>query len=165
MKKILTLLVLLLILVGCQKTENNISVSDNNQKIEQNNQSEFTKMYLESFENSIENANKIEEIADNLINLKLTNFDLVPMSVEPGYLNGFTKDITSFDHGVMMSPLIGTIPFVSYVFVTSDAESLVKELSENYDLRWNICTEAENFGIASYQDYVFVIMCNDDAGV
>ena len=43
------------------------------------------------------------------------------MPVEPGLLTGFgNTEITGFKEGVMFAPMIGTIPFVGYVFVLED---------------------------------------------
>lgn len=102
-----------------------------------------------------------ENIANKLVAENLTEATLVVDPVEEGPLAGFTVDITGFKSAHKFSPMIGTIPFVAYVFETEDVESLVNLLNENHDLRWNICTEAENYSISTTDNFVFVIMCSD----
>ena len=62
----------------------------------------------------------------------------------------------------MFAPMIGTIPFVGYVFTLAegaDAEAFVKTLSDNANPRWNICTEAEDTIIEAVGNKVFFLMC------
>jgi hypothetical protein len=62
----------------------------------------------------------------------------------------------------MFAPMIGSIPFVGYVFTLSDdadVESFVTLLSENADPNWNICTEADETVIESAGNKVFFVMC------
>ena len=84
------------------------------------------------------------------------------MPVEPGFLNGFDNaEITGFDAGVMFAPMIGTIPFVGYVFTLSegtDVVEFVKTLEENANLRWNICTSADEMVSAVEGNTVFFVM-------
>ena len=54
--------------------------------------------------------------------------------------------------------MIGTIPFVAYIFKTDDVETLKKALDENHDMRWNICTEAEEYVVYDSGNIVFVAM-------
>ena len=80
-----------------------------------------------------------------------------------GWLNGFdAESITGFSECAMFAPMIGTIPFVGYVFDMPDAESaeaLIDVLTENADPRWNICTEAEETVTGTAEDKVFFVMC------
>ncbi len=84
------------------------------------------------------------------------------MEVEAGYLNGFDNaEITGFDAGVMFAPMIGTIPFVGYVFTLSEgteAVEFVKTLEENANLRCNICTSADEMVSAVEGNTVFFVM-------
>ena len=79
-------------------------------------------------------------------------FEAVTMAVEPGLLMGFDNaEITDFKEGVMFAPMMGTIPFVGYVFALeegTDVEAFKTTLKENANLRWNICTEAEELTIS-----------------
>ena len=85
------------------------------------------------------------------------------MPVEEGMLTGFgNTEIKGFSEGTMFSPMIGTIPFVSYVFVLkddTDAKEFVSTLESNADMRWNICTEAEEKLVETVDNKVFFIMC------
>ena len=62
----------------------------------------------------------------------------------------------------MFAPMIGTIPFVGYVFTLdegADVDAFMQVLSDNADPRWNICTEAEETVIESADSMVFFVMC------
>lgn len=54
--------------------------------------------------------------------------------VEPGLLMGFGNDeITGFAEGVMFAPVIGTIPFVGYLFrldAGTDGDAFVQTLKD-----------------------------------
>ena len=61
----------------------------------------------------------------------------------------------------MFSPMIGTIPFVGYVFVLeegADVDAFMTTLKDNGDLRWNICTEAEEMVVDHVENRVFFVM-------
>lgn len=110
-----------------------------------------------------ENADKsAQEIADTLLTDPNLGFMGATMPVEEGVLTGFgNAEITGFDEGVMFGPAIGTVPFIGYVFTLSE-DTKVKDfkqtLEENADLRWNICTEADELVVESEGDKVIVIM-------
>lgn len=62
----------------------------------------------------------------------------------------------------MFGPMIGTIPFIGYIFNLAegtDVEAFKTMLSENADLRWNICTAAEELVIENEGNTVFFLMC------
>ena len=84
------------------------------------------------------------------------------MAVEPGLLNGFDNaEITGFKEGVMFSPMMGTIPFVGYIFVLedgADVDAFKDTLEKNANLRWNICTEAEELTVDNEGNTVFFLM-------
>ncbi len=103
-----------------------------------------------------------QELADLLLTNPNLGFMGATMPVEEGPLNGFGEaEIKGFKEGVMFGPAIGTIPFIGYVF-TLDEDTNVKKfkenLEENADLRWNICTEADELVVESEGDKVIVIM-------
>ena len=88
------------------------------------------------------------------------------MPVEEGFLMGFDEEISGFEDAVMFAPMIGTIPFVGYVFdlaEDADVEAFVTTLQEHANMRWNICTEAEQTVTASFGDKVFFMMCKKSA--
>ena len=80
---------------------------------------------------------------------------------EAGYLAGFNADITGFKAATAFVPMIGTIPFVSYVFeleADADKDAFVTTLKDNANLRWNICTAAEEMLVETADNFVFFIM-------
>lgn len=100
-----------------------------------------------------------EEIAAELLNNEVITFGPASMPVEPGYLNGFTEEIDGFSEGTTFGPMIGSIPFVGYIFkVDGDVDSFISNLEEKADLRWNVCTEADEMVSEKSGDYVFFVM-------
>lgn len=79
-------------------------------------------------------------------------------SVSEGYLAGYSADITGFQSAYCIAPFIGSIPFMAYVFETDDPDALVNTLIENKDLRWNICTEANEMRVVTDGNFVFAVM-------
>ena len=83
--------------------------------------------------------------------------------VEPGTLMGFgNTPIEGFSQGVMFAPVIGTIPFLGYLFRLeegTDGAAFVDTLQSAGDLRWNICTQADEMVVHQEGDVVFFLMC------
>lgn len=105
-----------------------------------------SQMFLTEFRNKVSDAGTMEELADAIVTSEWVPFAGAVMPVEPGYLNGFSSEITGFAEGAMFGPMIGSIPCIGYVFRlenAADAEAFMKTLRENADLRWNICTQAD----------------------
>ncbi|MBQ9990021.1 MAG: hypothetical protein IJP31_03635 [Lachnospiraceae bacterium] len=104
-----------------------------------------------------------QETADHILSNSILQFSGATMAVEEGLLTGFNNaQITGFEEGVMFAPMIGTIPFVGYVFTLAegvDADSFVKTLTDNADPRWNICTEADETITGKSGNSVFFVMC------
>ena len=104
-----------------------------------------------------------QEVVDRLIQNEILPFEAVTMPVEPGLLTGFDNtEITGFKEGVMFAPMMGTIPFVGYVFVLedeTDVTEFVNILGDNANLRWNICTEAEEMIVEGEENTVLFLMC------
>lgn len=111
-----------------------------------------------------ENADiSAQEMADTILTNPIVQFEGATMPVEAGLLTGFgNAEINGFKEGVMFAPMIGSIPFVGYVFTLedgTDVDSFMQTLKENADPRWNICTEAEETVIESADNMVFFVMC------
>lgn len=107
-----------------------------------------------------DNGLSTEEIANLMLEKSNYPFASATMVVEPGFLSGFQAEIDGFDEGCMFSPVIATIPFVGYIFkVENDQDAFKTTLEENADLRWNICTEADEMLIESKDQYVLFLMC------
>lgn len=104
-----------------------------------------------------------EEIAAKMLEGDIVPFAPMTMAVEEGLLSGFDEtEITGFTEGAMFSPMIGTIPFMGYIFTLpedADVQSFITTLEENANLRWNICTEAEEMVSGNVDTKVFFLMC------
>lgn len=118
---------------------------------------------LASFEATATDSADALSIAETLIKNEAINFAGGAMPVEEGYLVGFDNtEIKGFKDGAMFAPMIGTIPFVGYVFSLKDGADIVsftEILKNSANLRWNICTSAEEMVVASKGNKVFFIMC------
>ena len=103
-----------------------------------------------------------QEIADRLLTNEVIQFPGVAAPVEPGLLAGFDNaEIKGFEEGVMFAPMMGTIPFMGYIFSLedgADVESFKQTLQDSANLRWNICTEAEELIVDSEGNTVFFLM-------
>lgn len=103
-----------------------------------------------------------QEIADKIIANEIIPFSPMATPIEAGLLMGFDNaEITGFQEGVMFGPMMGTIPFVGYIFELedgADVDAFVKTLKDNANLRWNICTEAEELTVDSEDNTVFFLM-------
>ncbi len=105
---------------------------------------------------------ELQTLADALLQNGKIEFAGATMPVEPGYLAGFPEDIGGFEEGLMFGPVIGSIPFVGYVFTTADeaaAESLQETLLAKANPAWNICVVADETVAAHAGNLVFFVMC------
>lgn len=104
-----------------------------------------------------------QEMADTILANPMIQFEGASMPVEEGLLTGFgNAEITGFKEGVMFAPMIGSIPFVGYVFALdegADVDAFMQVLKDNADPRWNICTEAEETVVENADNMVFFVMC------
>lgn len=108
------------------------------------------------------NAITAQEMADAILTNPAIQFSGTTMPVEEGTLTGFgNAEITGFKEGVMFAPMIGSIPFVGYVFSLeegADVDAFIQVLKDNADPRWNICTEAEETIVEKEGNMVFFVM-------
>ncbi|MBQ3180228.1 MAG: hypothetical protein IJB55_02625 [Firmicutes bacterium] len=151
MKKIFSLLLVAVMLLGlaaCGGTDNTKEAT-------------VGETLLADFQENAEAAP--QEIADALLQNEMIEFMGATMAVEPGFLVGFDNaEITGFEEGVMFAPAIGTIPFVGYIFTLgedADVDAFKQMLQDNANLRWNICTAAEEMIVESEGNTVFFLMC------
>ena len=102
-------------------------------------------------------------VAESLAANDILAFQGAAMPVEEGYLTGFDNtEIKGFSEGAMFAPMIGTIPFVGYVFTLSEgtsASEFIATLKSCANLRWNVCTTAEEMVAGSAGNKVFFVMC------
>ena len=102
-------------------------------------------------------------IADILMTNEVIEFAPMVMEVEPGtFLQGFSLDeVTGFEKGAMFGPMIGSIPFIGYIFSLSedaDVDGFIGTLTENADLRWKSCVSADERHTEKGGTTVFFLM-------
>ena len=118
---------------------------------------------LADFKSKAKDSASALSIAEALISNKVIAFAGGAMPVEEGFLTGFDNtEIKGFKEGAMFAPMIGTIPFVGYVFTLADgtnAADFISTLKSAANLRWNICTSAEEMVTGSAGNKVFFVMC------
>lgn len=150
MKKILALvlaMILVISVVACGK--NNDSTTDPGKTTSSTEEVVIPNVSPEEILNAI---SQIDDLKDA---------GMVVVNVEKGYLTGFTEEIKDFNEGYKMSPIIGSIPFVGYVFKTEDnasANALLETLKSKANMRWNICTEADTMVTDVKGNYVLFFM-------
>lgn len=138
------------------ETDKNDAAADNG---------DFAASLYHIFETEIEKTDDIEQVAAKIV--ETGNFGEVMMGtmpVEEGYLAGFEVEIKGFQKGVTFGPMIGTIPFVGYIFKTDTPDELVATLKKEHKLNWNICTSADKMFVQKKGNYVFFVMSPDSFG-
>lgn len=79
------------------------------------------------------------------------------------YLSGFNGAFTAeFVSATQFAPMIGVIPFMGYVFELAedaDVAAFIQYLKDNANLRWNVCTAADDMVIGTKGNLVFFLMC------
>lgn len=146
-----------------KKPEKNEKPEDTEKETNEEQKKETVANTLMSDFKSIAKSQNAESIANQLIANKIIPFMPAVMPVEEGLLNGFgDAEITGFKEGAMFGPMIGTIPFIGYVFELkdeTDVNQFISTLKSNANLRWNICTEADEMAVCSVDKKVFFVMC------
>lgn len=103
-----------------------------------------------------------QEIADTLCaSPAIAAIGPVTMTMEEGYLPGFTTDITGFEECITFGPAISSQPFVGYVFDMSadaDIDAFMTTLADNSDLGWQVCVFADELMLTAVEDKVFFLM-------
>lgn len=108
-----------------------------------------------------------EDIANTLSADASIPFFAMAMAVEPGYLGGFDNEVKGFEQGAMFAPMIGSIPFVGYIFdlaEDADVAAFIDGLLADCNLRWNICVAADQAVAGSKGNRVFFVMCPLSSG-
>ncbi len=146
---VLTVTMIVCTLIGCGKSENADSAAPTT----------IAGKLEVQFVAEIAQDSDIESVANKLTtNECLQDVSMIVMPMEPGFLNGFNEDVTGFDSAVIFCPMIGTIPFVGYIFETGDTNALEEELKAKATLNWNICTQADEMVIHTEGDKVLFVM-------
>ena len=117
------------------------------------------KKYVAVFDKSKETT--ADAVVSELLNQVETEISLDKVEVAEGYLAGFDNEISGFSKAVMFTPMIGSIPFVGYVFETDDTEKLLSTLKESANPAWNICVEADETVYSVKDGLVLFLMCPD----
>ena len=112
---------------------------------------------------------KPEITAEEMANLLVTNEEIkfmggaMALEANQEFFNGFGEyKITGYENGAVYMPMIGSIPFIGYVFelpAGADVDAFIKNLNDNADPRWNICVTADQTVIGAYETTVFFLMC------
>jgi len=117
---------------------------------------------LADFKSKAPSSSSALSLAEEIVANPVIEFAGGAMPVEPGYLTGFDNvEITGFKEGAMFAPMIGSIPFVGYVFElenAADTANFIKTLEDNANLRWNICVTADEMVSGSVGNRVFFVM-------
>lgn len=107
------------------------------------------------------NSHTTAEIAEALAANEMLPFNTATLEMSEGWINGFTEEISGFKSATFFGPMIGTIPFVGYIFEldkNADAGAFVNDLNEKANLAWNVCTVADEKLCESEGNFVFFIM-------
>jgi len=114
------------------------------------------------FSSEIKKTKDIEEVAKKISESEIIIPETQVFTIEKDdFLTGFKEEITGFKNAVGISPMIGTIPMIAYIFEVENPKEFKKILEENAQLNWNICTVADEMKITIEGDYVFFIMSPD----
>jgi hypothetical protein len=99
---------------------------------------------------------KVAELTDN-------ELSVMGSPMEAGYLPWFNNEVTGFSECYVTMPMIGTIPFISYVFrvsSASEAEAFLAKINAEFNLRYVLCNPADTLVTAIYGDLVFFTALN-----
>lgn len=109
-----------------------------------------------------EKAHTALDIANNLLANEIIQFEGFAEEVEPGFLPGFDADIEGFKKGAVFAPIIGSIPFVGYIFQLeseADVAAFTKNLADHANTNWLVCVRADETVIETVGNTVLFIMC------
>lgn len=157
MKKKTILLIAIIILcgiviTGCNKT------NEENTVVKQEANTVGTKL-AKLFDETVEKTTDLEEIANTINESDI----IVPMTMvmevnKDDYVEGFNTEITDFKKAYSVKTMISSIPFVVYIFEVENPEDFEQTLKDNYNLRWNICVEAEEMVTSKKDNIIFFVM-------
>lgn len=152
MKKVLTLILIIfsitIIITGCGKKEG-----------PKNNDNTLAVNLVQEFKKEITETKDIKKVAKKLAK---SDFDMPDLEVSnvsnADYLTGFDEKIRGYKKAYVIAPTISTIPFIAYIFESDKPNELANTLKEQANLRWNICTEADEMKVSVVDNYVFFVM-------
>ena len=142
-------------MTGCEKPKDDVK-ENTEQKQEENT---VAQTLGRQFESEIENERDIEKVTKKIAENEILEISVDASQVKSGdYLSGFQKEIKEYKNAYVIRPMIGTIPFIAYIFEVENSSEFAEELKSSADLRWNICTEADEMHVVVRGDYVFFVM-------
>ena len=110
------------------------------------------------------------DVSDGKNNVKTIHHVVLPLKESYDtllFLNGFDNyEVTDFKSGAMFGPMMGSVPFVGYIFELeegADVENFMTGLSENCNPAWNVCVDADQTVVGAYNNMVFFLMCPNSA--
>lgn len=151
MKRLLIFVMIigLFILSGCGKKE----------EPKQEEPKTVATMLSKTFETEIKKSKDINQVAQKLAESEIIVPETQTFEIgKDDYLSGFKEEIKGFKKAIGIAPMINTIPMIVYIFEVENPKEFAKKLDEQADLRWNICTEADEKKITVVDNYIFFIM-------
>lgn len=144
------------LLTGCEKKDNN--KDNNNTNASQTVKTPANKL-AELFEKEVKETKDLKKLGEALKDSEIIEYNVDVMELKKGdYFPGFDNEIKNYKKLVAVNPMIGAQPFALYLFETDKPEELEKELKENHNLRWNICTSADEMVTRVEGNIVFFVM-------
>ena len=104
---------------------------------------------VKAFKEEAKKGSSTEDIAYALAENEILPFMTGAMELfddEYTWFPGLTETPSGFKTAYSFGPMIGTIPFIGYVFELEDAskaDAFIANLEKIADLNWNICTQAD----------------------
>lgn len=147
---VVSLVFCLLAFTGCEKNEDN--------KGNETGKNTVAAKLVAEFEKAVKDKNDSEAIANAVSESEIIQISVGVMPIEEGYLDGFDGEVKGFKNSYVIKPMIGSQPFVAYVFESDDASKLEETLKSQANKRWNICTEADDLETTVSGKYVFLVM-------
>ncbi len=101
------------------------------------------------------------DMANTLATNPVIQFAAGAVEVTPGYLAGFSEEITGFEAGAQFGPMMGSIAFAGYIFQLAegaDVNAFIENLKKVADPRWNICVAADYTQVGAYENTVYFLM-------
>lgn len=145
-----------IVITGCSNSDN--KTNETNKAVKQEANTVGTKL-AELFDKTVEETTDLEKIANTINESDIIVPMTMVMEINKGdYVEGFNSEITDFKKGYSVKTMISSIPFVVYIFEVENPEDFEQTLKDNYNLRWNICVEAEEMVTSRKDNIVFFVM-------
>ncbi len=101
------------------------------------------------------------DVANTLATNPVIQFTAMASESEPGYLAGFSEEITGFESAATYGPMIGSIAFIGHIFKLADGADVngfIENLKSKSNPRWNICVGADYVQAGAYGNTVYFLM-------